>query len=108
MRGTPFDFLEELLKFDNHLEMVGSAMMHCLRGSNRSGVVACAYLIGKCQTSAANALRHLQLVRPIVDVAEPARGNRVLPGTWLKDHEQLIMAGFRTSGRTIVALPDTV
>ena len=83
-------------------------MMRCLGGSNRSGVVACAYLIGKCQTSAANALRHLQLVRPIVDVAEPAFGNRVLPGRWLQDHEQLITAGFRTSGRTIVALPDAV
>ena len=101
-------FLEELLKFDNHLEMTGSAMLHCLRGSNRSGIVACAYLIGKCQISAANALRNLQLVRLVVDVAEPAYGNRVLPGQWLQDHEQLIMAGIRTSGRTIVALPDTV
>ena len=96
------------MKFDNHLEMGGSAMIHCLRGSNRSGIVACAYLIGKCQTSATNALRHLQLVRPIVDVAEPAFGNRVLPGQWLQDREQLIMARFRDMGKTIVALPDTV
>ena len=101
-------FLEELLKFDNHLEMVGSAMLHCLQGSNRSGVVACAYLIGKCQTSATHALRHLQLVRPIIDVAEPAFGNRVLPGQWLQEREQLIMARFRDMSKTIVALPDTV
>ena len=96
-------FLDELLVLDNHLEMKGSALVHCLQGANRSGVVACAYIIGKCQVKAALALRYTQRIRPIIDVADAAWGMTVLPGQWLERHEEEIIAAF--AKRVTINLP---
>ena len=95
--------MDHVLVLDNHLEMKGSALVHCVQGALRSGIVACAYIVGKCQVNVALALRHAQGVRPIIDVAEVAPGRTVLPGQWLESHEGNIMAAF--AKRVTISLP---
>ena len=61
------EFLNILQDIDVEID-TGSALVHCLKGANRSGIVVICYVMAKTGCLFKEAYKHCQFLRPVINI----------------------------------------